>query len=209
MLNPRNAKIAVKEFLKAIRKEVREVGGDCYFPKKRFVRYFVGRILCNGYWDDDQKRLVVAFGQPQRQWLPLLAHEYAHFMQWKDQCEVWLRYYEDPREYLFEWLEGQNVNMGIIEKDAYLSRELELDCERRTVKIIKKFNLPIDIKKYAQRASAYIYFYHFVLKHRKWYSIGNEPYNNNKICREMPTHLRRSYTKCPKELMKMFEKYCV
>ena len=72
---------------------------------------------------------------------------------------------------------------------------------------VKREVSPI-IEDYAQRASAYVYFYSFVKQVRKWYKIGKEPYNNKKIVHKMPKNLNGRYTVFPKKLFNLY-KECV
>ena len=78
------------------------------------------------------------------------------------------------------------------------TRNLEHDCERRTLAMIKDYDLPIDGEKYARMAASYVMFYEYVKKHRKWYKIGKEPYRNEKLLKVMPANLPKRLTMTPK-----------
>ena len=49
-------------------------------------------------------------------------------------------------------------------------QEMELDCERKSVEMIKKFDLPIDIEEYTSIANIYIFYYTYAKKNRCWFS---------------------------------------
>jgi hypothetical protein len=83
--------------------------------------------------------------------------------------------------------------------------DLELDNEKRSVKLIGKYNLSIDKESYVKKANAYLYFYHWMRKTRRWCSPNNPPYRNKNIVAAMPTTFRGKYDKLPKRFEKLFE----
>jgi hypothetical protein len=91
-----------------------------------------------------------------------------------------------------------------IKKHLAVSRELELDNEKRSVRIIKKFGLDVDIDSYIKKANAYIYFYNRLLATRKWATPNNSPYGNQKIIEKMPRYFKADYSITPKRIEKVF-----
>jgi hypothetical protein len=67
--------------------------------------------------------------------------------------------------------------------------ELEINCEKGAVKIIKNNDL-FDPKKYAQAANAILYKYAFLYKFNKW-PEDNRTYQ--KIQNESPNRILKSY----------------
>ena len=137
------------------------------------------------------RKLVLTSCVARPDWLYILVHEschvdqylYAHDKMWLakgnsyDQLDMWLHHKKD--RYIKQHLD--NV------------RDLELDCEKRAAKKIKKYNLPIDVKEYVQRANAYIYFFTYLYHSRKWPSAKKSPYAQPAIWQKMPTHFKKSY----------------
>lgn len=165
-------------------------------------------IKTNGFFDAELGNMAVAIGKPMEQWLHTLVHESCHLDQYLDKdCKEWKRMYFDDTNActeFFNWLEKEeSLTIKQIYKYAGIMRNLELDCERRTIKKIKKYKLPIDIKIYAKQAGAYISFYNYLPKHAKWYKIGKEPYNNLELLKLMPSNLKGSYTKLNKKVEKL------
>lgn len=101
-----------------------------------------------------------------------------------------------------EWLEGKDIPN--IKKHLATSRDLELDNEKRAVKLIKKFDLDIDIERYIKKANAYVFFYNHMLATRKWASPKNSPYRNKRLIEAMPAHFRMNYKTTPKRIEKIF-----
>jgi hypothetical protein len=101
-----------------------------------------------------------------------------------------------------DWLQGEEVPN--IKKHLAVSRELELDNEKRSVRIIKKFDLDVDIDNYVKKANAYVYFYNRLLATRKWPTPKNSPYSNQRIIEKMPRYFKADYSITPKRIEKVF-----
>ena len=101
-----------------------------------------------------------------------------------------------------EWLTGKDVPN--IKKHLAVSRELELDNEKRAVKLIKKFDLGIDVDHYIRKANAYVFFYNRLLATRKWATPQNSPYTNQRIIEKMPRYFKADYSVTPKRIEKIF-----
>jgi len=65
--------------------------------------------------------------------------------------------------------------------------------------MIKKWGLSIDTTDYVKRANAYLQFYNWLRKTRKWSKPGNQPYNNKRLVEAMPETFRMNYSKLPKK----------
>jgi hypothetical protein len=100
------------------------------------------------------------------------------------------------------WLMGEDV--PDIKKHLAVSRDLELDNEKRAVKIIKKFGLDVDIEKYIKKANCYIHFYNRMLATRRWCKPDNSPYDNKRLIKMMPSNFRMNYQKLPKKIEQVF-----
>ena len=156
-------------------------------------------VKSNGFFDNECRMFAVAIGKPLDKWLKVFVHESCHFDQWKEQCDTWCAYdklEKKEEDLLWDWIEKKveiDVKNGFTKKQlqhvAFLTRELERDCEIRTVQKILDYNLPINVEDYAQGAWAYITFYDYMLETRQWYVIGHEPYNNDSLKDLMPKKL--------------------
>lgn len=170
-----------------------------------------GLMKTNGYFDDNKRELAVAVDRPLNQWIDTFVHESCH----KDQCvqkaRIWGQQVRgcDPFAVIEMWL-NEVVELKPLPKYQMTMAmlKLELDCEKRAVKKIKKAKLPIDTKEYAQKANSYVYFYHMVAETRKWYTIGTEPYVVPEVWQAMPTDFKNDYTQIPKQLRDLYLKHC-
>jgi hypothetical protein len=186
------------EFKEFVKSECKKHKIKC---KIKNVKYLIlsKNIKCGGYFDSDGGVLAVASNNVN--YLGILAHEYSHMTQWLDKIELW-DLSADSINFVDEWLAGKEVDD--IEKHMGAARDLELDNEKRTVKIIKKHKLDINVESYIQKANAYIYFYTYMLQSRKWCKPNNSPYNNKILVDAMPKKFVKNYNKLPKKIEKIF-----
>lgn len=164
-------------------------------------------MTCGGYFTDDPAELAVATKVIHKDFLSLLAHEYSHMTQWINKSPYFVGYKRfDKWDILDRWINGEDFKKNTVKRSINMVRDCELDCERRTVEVIKEHNLPIDIEEYCQRASAYIYFHNFMRITRKWeYKLI--PSDIPGIVNKMPTTLDGDYSKTPRKIMNLFKKY--
>lgn len=127
-----------------------------------------------GYFDGET--LACAVGHPVKKWIDILAHEYCHLTQYVENAPVWHATSIvvdgeeiDTGDLYWNWIKGR-VELSPKQVLDYIgrARDLELDNEKRTVKVIQEFDLPIDISNYIRRANAYVMFYSSMMVLRKW-----------------------------------------
>lgn len=129
----------------------------------------------------DVPLLAVGIKKPVVQWAPVLLHEFCHFTQYQEQITVWKDYIRVSS------LKPTKLNLKRLHK---ITMELESDCEKRTIKLIKKLKIEhlIDPIKYAKQSNAYITFYHIFEKTEKWYQ--NAPFDIDEILELMPSTIK-------------------
>jgi hypothetical protein len=187
-----------KDFIKYVKSECKKHGIKCDLRRTKYVR-LSGNIKCSGYFDEDEPALVCSMNRPDS--LEILVHEFGHFTQWLEQIDLWKKCMVSM-PLVDEWLGGKDIPN--IKKHLGTSRDLELDNEKRAVKLIKKFDLDIDIERYIKKANAYVMFYNRMLATRKWATPNNSPYKNKRLIEAMPAHFRMNYKTIPKRLEKIF-----
>jgi len=193
-------------FIKTCFKNLKKDNVDIIISAKKYVIYPGDNEQCNGYFTEyngKDKMFAVATGNSTQQWFEVFVHEYCHFEQYLDRISLWnMKVDED----MWNWMNhNKEFKKYEIKKIINAMRDLEWDCERRVIKKIKEFNLPIDAKFYAKKALAYVTFYDYMLKYRKWYKIGKEPYRNKSILKIMPENISRKPKLTP-ELERLFKK---
>lgn len=138
---------------------------------------------CGGLFNGCDKEFIVAMGN--RLGFEVLVHEYNHFLQWKDERK---RYdsLSNGNAIISDWLGGKFFKKSIIAYATEQVIELEWDCERRSIEMIKKYKLDIDLDDYIRSANSYIFFYHAVKKTRVW---ATKPLYKKALLKTMPTEL--------------------
>ena len=151
------------EFVKHIRKHLEEYGFSLVFGKGRRVN--VGGARCEGYFNygktKKERRIVVA--RKSQTWLYVLAHEYCHFLQWLEYPSWYSNKFDISQDIV------NNVSVGFINK-KWTKRQIrnafllvahnERDCERRTVKLLEKWDITFNKDVYIKKANLYVYLHH-------------------------------------------------
>jgi hypothetical protein len=195
-----------------IRKLFDDIKNDCkkYNVRLKLVEEKYIKLSDNlkvgGYFDagDTKQRPVLACAMGNKFATSILIHESCHLDQWAKKTDIWKKI--DGIELIDEWLSGKEIDEKKLNNIFKKVIELELDCEKRSVEKIKRYGIPLDIEKYKQRANAYILFYNYVKKHRKWSIPGNPPYGD-KILSYSPKRWLKNYNKIPKKLEEAYDKY--
>ena len=148
---------------------------------------------CSGYFSDDPRELAVS--KKSSEFLGILVHEFCHMQQWLDKTSVWTDTITEcgveAWELMVDYLDGVHFDQKDIDRAFEIIMLCERDCDMRSVKMIKKYKLPIDVKTYIKQANAYHYFYHVVKDTRKWY--GKMPiYMNKNVINLCPDNFRRN-----------------
>jgi hypothetical protein len=140
-------------------------------------------IKCSGFFDEEDMELAVATNKKENDWLVILIHESCHLDQYTQKTPIW-KQGEDGIGIIDDWLDNKTYNGQQLIKAFEDTIKLEVDCEKRSVKKIKKYNLPINTEEYIQKANAYLISYWATYRDRKWFPF---PYNDPKIYKNMPT----------------------
>ena len=73
-------------------------------------------------------------------------------------------------------------------------QSLELDCEKRAVKLLDKWNIDYDKTLYIRGANAYMYFFEYLKITRQWCHPYNTPSTNEQLLAVMPSTFLGDYT---------------
>lgn len=166
-----------------------------------------------GYFCQTDKVLAVACKLPFYKWFPTFVHESCHMDQYLENSKYWtimnLPGGHCAGFQFTEWLEGRR-EMSSDRAYRYAQKILkcELDCEIRSAYKIKENNLSINLNHYIKSANAYILFYNFLAKYRKW-TLPNRPvYKYNYIIDRMSPDFNMDYTKLPRWYERAVVEYC-
>jgi hypothetical protein len=193
------------QFVEFVRKECDRYGIKFKVGRGKYLKLTEnGKVFkVSGYFDDEAKVLAVA--RNHKMFLEVLAHEYCHLTQWVDQCLPWKKMVKSKSiEKVWGWLSGEEVRN--IESHLKAVAYMELDNEKRTTKLIKRFNLPIDLDVYIQKSNSYVMFYHHMEYTRKFCTAKNSPYKLPELYGQMSTKFNMKYTGMSKRVKKIYDK---
>lgn len=201
-----------EKFISFVKQKCKDYDVKLILSPEDHVATIPNECKCNGYFDDDNRALAVATGKSFDKWFKTLVHEFGHMTQWIDGIPEWKEIKEPAdAEVIIELWYDKLIELESAQKQYWLkrARNVELDCERRTVRLIKRHNLPIDTEEYSQHANAYVYFWNYTMIVRSWYKIGKEPYNIPEIVSAMPKTMDNDYDKLPPKYRELFDKYLI
>ena len=112
---------------------------------------------CSG-WCDGQT-IAVAIKNPLAE--EVFVHEFCHMNQAIEKSQFWKEDYD-----FWTLLEKKQLDIKHWDKIMDVIA-LERDCEKRALALSKKWSL-FDNEDYAQKANAYLFYYHFIFLKQKW-----------------------------------------
>lgn len=173
-----------KQFVKFVRQHLAEYGMKLVIGRGRKVNSDGCR--CSGYFDEDQKHIKI--GRKTPDFLSILVHEYCHFLQYINNSRVYQKS-EKASRIVDNWFAGKNYSPLILKRAFFIVRSMELDCEKRAVRLIRKFGLPINLKIYSKEANCYVYSHFLMEKTRKFNPFKVNPYYSKQVRRIMPSKI--------------------
>jgi hypothetical protein len=196
----------INKFISDLEQKCSEHNINLLTPNTPGVQYPYGNTLTNGYFDSDNRVLACATGKELNQWLPILIHEASHMDQYLENDPVFTDLL--GLDETFKWNEGsEDVDFNKINNEIESGIAVEVDCEKRTVAKIKEYGLEfvVSIDEYIQKSNAYVLFYRWMRKNRRWYKIGFEPYNIKSVYTKMPNTFDVDYSTLSEDMTKVFD----
>lgn len=121
--------------------------------------------------------------------MDVFVHEYCHFLQWKADTKLQKSYESAHYRYYSRWLRKLHCKymlLNDVRDDLRIIQSVELDCDRRAIKLIKKYNLEIDSDKYIRRSNSYILSYNYSFEKRKDFKVW--PFDYPGMIELVPAH---------------------
>ncbi len=158
---------------------------------------------CSGYFCPTSRVLAVSIGGLLEDSISTLTHEYCHYLQYKNKSSIWhsCKIYSGHQRFL-NYLSGSKI---------YKAREctiaallLELDCEKRAIRALKRWPKYIDINLAKKSATAYILSHWWMLENRKWPTTSI--YSKKILC-HCPNKFLKSYLNVPEKIAIAFKRH--
>ena len=139
-------------------------------------------------------------------WFETFIHEYCHVLQ--DLDETYEPTEDESWGYYDAWLLGKKkLSAEAVTQCTNAIRANEMDCERRVVQLIHKYNLPINEGRYIQKANSYGLFYTVAAKYRSWYK-GTSPGQIDELVDMMPREFKKYWHRVPKKFEQIVKERC-
>lgn len=193
-------KNSILKFLQLVQEDCLRHGVEIIFHPKNEIK-LSKKIDVSGFWNDDDRQLNVAIYCDE--WLTVLAHEYGHFCQWKE--NKFIDKQTSEAYILFdEWIDGRkNLSKKKLDSVCELIQKCELDCEKRALKLIKEYKLYKDEKLYIQKANSYVLGYAAAKLTRKWFKTP--PSRTSLVFNSMSKSFTRTLKPNKKQLKLLLE----
>jgi hypothetical protein len=152
---------------------------------------------CVGYCDGEE--LVVA--SKNELFEEIFIHEFAHMMQAVKNVKVW-------RNSGNIWEKCRSRKVSINDWPEFMKTiALERDCEKRSIELVKKFNI-LSPQEYSKKANMYLLYYQYVFLTQKWHN-SIDIYSCQSIYDTMPDKLLtlNSFNKIDMSIMEKFHKH--
>lgn len=192
---------------KIINSKANKIGVKIHILDQEKVK--INDIECNGffYHDPNPAIYIAKKNKNNFDYISLLLHEYCHALQFYERNPEYLKIIrEDIDTKIDNWINGK-LKLEKIEVSELIQTLLnvEYDCEKKVINLIKEENINIDITTYIKKGNAYLYFYPLMKKYKKWYKKA--PYLIENIVDNMPSELMKIDIdkKIDKRISKLFD----
>ncbi len=193
------------QFVSHVKNHLAQYGMRLVIGRGRLLN--CGGYRCEGFFNDQEKMIKIA--RHSANFLETLVHEYSHFLQYINDSKI---YKKSDKAILMvdEWFAGKNFPENELRRSFFIIRAMERDCEKRAVRLIKKFNLQIDEKLYTKRAHCYIYSHFLMEKTRKFYAYKKSPYRSSVVLKIMPSSMAvLSHKSIPPKVYSVLESFTI
>jgi len=198
----------IEKFLEYVREETQRNGVVLREEKSSSIKMSES-IECSGYFDSEGDEVLgntqptLAFSREREDWLEILAHEFCHMTQWLDNIPEWGQT-DESIKMIDKWLEGEEVDD--IDHHINVSRNLELDNEKRTLRLLERFELPVNLDLYVRKSNAYVLFYNWMKETRRWSKPENSPYKNSRVIDAMSSKFDMNYEGLDSHIREIYKK---
>lgn len=193
------------QFVRHVKNHLAQYGMRLVIGRGRSLN--CGGYRCEGYFNDKEK--IIKIAKFATNFLETLVHEYSHFLQYINNSKI---FHKSDKAIIMvdSWFAGKEYPEEQLKRSFFIIRAMERDCEKRAVKLIKKFNLQIDTKLYAKRANCYIYSHFLMEKTRKFYAYKKSPYRSPLVLKIMPSSMAvLSHKSIPPKIYSVLESFTI
>ena len=156
-----------KEFISYCRKELKAHGIRCRLYQKKKIG--IGKNKVDGFYCFETKQLHSTINNNK---IDTLVHEFCHFRQFTEDPNLGKKMHINgywPYDIISSYVENEGkFTYKEFRRACNKSYQLEVDCEKRVVKLIDELGLKINKKKYIRGAVQYILCYKYLPIVKNW-----------------------------------------
>lgn len=161
-----------------------------------------------GFFTQNPLTFGLAIGSHIDEWMKVCVHESCHMDQYLEKSSYWTTAHVlniEAMDIVTLWVDRQ-IELNNSQLNFFITKikEMEWDCERRTVEKFKKYNIDVNIEEYIQRANSYLFTYNFVEQCRAWNKDEYVPYHIPELWKLMPKTFDVDYTVTPVEYIEAY-----
>ena len=195
--------LTTDEFIKFVKKSLKEYG----FKLKLIddvLRIDASEV--SGYFEEESKSIKVS--TKYEKYLGVLVHEFNHFQQYIENDPLYFNGVEHIDK-VWNWLSDDFKFSGEgHKKEAFRAViAMELDCERRSVAMIKEYQLDVPLDEYIIDAYIYLSYYNFMKKYKTWYKEDVQLKDMREHKCFSKANLRSDFKNLSKEMIDVFRAY--
>lgn len=158
----------------------------------------VGDRWTGGFFSEEDRELVVA--AKMEDFEQFVAHELCHVKQWQDGVHKCDDAYDD----WWKWLSGEKfLDPATVITYTRMVSLCEMDCEKRTVKLLEQFGLlgQKSRREYVKTANAYILCHEIARMQGRWPVAGRTPMEIEKIWGLLPSKFIKDVGRVPDDFL--------
>lgn len=155
---------------------------------------------CSGLFEHETPMLYVCTSNKEAEWLSTAIHESCHLDQWVEKSKYYKKFAGCPYSWS-DWMDGKvELTSRKVSIAINVLQDMELDCEKRTVKKIVEYNLThiINTSEYIKKANDVLFTWTMVKKTRKWPDWRKVRGKYRKLFVNQPDYFLKSYRNVPK-----------
>jgi len=184
------------EFIRLVHDDIAERNITLRFGRGKQVN--AHGVRADGYFSEQEKVLAVA--RRSSQWLGVLVHEYAHYRQWVEGYDYYIKS-DSALVTIDKWFAGEDYAERKLSNAFQIVRTMERDAEQRTAEMIQRYSLPVDLNLYIKRANCYIYAHFIMQQKRKFWAFKKNPFLSRTVLALMRSDFRaRAHESLPRDI---------
>lgn len=167
----------LKDFIELVKSELKKYQGKLLLIPSGKIK-----SLEDGEFSEAEMIIKCFVDLSSNYWVGVLAHEYCHFLQCTSNSKVWNDFQDSVfsiKKYESIFNKKSSINKSKRKKVAKSIIKLELDCDKKAIKIIKKYSLPVDLKEYIVKANVILYKYLYWAEHGVWPDFKDKQTNKH------------------------------